>query len=1242
MRLRSFYRAGQSAALASLIAASSGACGNDFDTTRRASEPLTLGDDLFQVLCDRVAATADPFDLEARKSRAVCHPDAEGRYGDDYAEADRPMPAKVAVMVRYRPRLIEAFNATFPDKDSLQSDLKDLMAAMVPLYDDDTLPESTRTLAALFDVISFDQTKPSPDESIEAATVRKTRLARAQEVRAALARLGGRKGYRTISTAIGVARPLLAYKDLHKVTASTIRLLGPGGTAEPELRTLLDITQYELAKTEISPPRSGIAGYKDRFSGVTAQKPKLTSEILANLLVDPPPLKADLSGPAYPLTWADAYAADGIGGVMPTVPFLLRDKRGFAAFAAMPANARDKDGDGLVDIDAEGRFLANDGNPLAVSTPFAYVTADGIQAGAGPRDALGRALVSAGGPPLYRYGDASKTMLHAVLVDTETLAAPSNGALLDLAHGAVYQLGGRLKATASYDDPDGTPKKFPVPFQRFDAKTSPIADLVYALGRVLELPRIADYVELQRQLMRDKPEALARLVGAALQIREIANKPEYKDINLDPKSPLWDEVIKIVGEMAAEPDVMRDVLDAFADPRVLLLPNGMARFAAYSDALDYNPAGDGCWAMGSKPDAKCAPINDPWWNVTQGGPKKDPAKKVDWSKPDEEGNRSLFQRFLSLINDTYQVRSCNKEGGRISTKLGPVPIALPLLPWDSYKECEVLNVPDLAVFYLGCIAGGNIEGTSTPRCKLPVTDGFVSALNSLGLSGMLDSVLESSSGITGLKQTPTIEALNRMVMWRNPNKFVTDLMEPMTTNVCPVTSSKGTRTCASPNDLLANRQRATIFMGEAYDAVKGLAPTLTPFVKKRGDGKGREHYFIRLVQTFHRHWSDGKNPVRCTAGGTPESNPKFCYGTNVRAFEPILAEAFATDIVPALHELTKVVRGLSVNGKAGNEVMASLVRDLTDPKVAAAMKLTDRTGSASTKQNDGKPVPQLTYFHLFADAINAFDTKWTGANGPADHELWRAARSKLVDQFLAVEAPGGDKTRSRFKNPGVRTAGPILMDLIDDRIAEHKAKGDFAEWAKSKLYESFVESIESPIFGAAMDLQEKIYADPEARKQLGELLVYLANQASGNDALASVLTATQDILQLVGDEANMVPIYHAAALAAAPDGTLKRSLDLIEKVDKIETGQFADTHEGRRVIPKVLANAVTPMGKSQVTPIEVLIDVIADLHRAEPTVKGPFEALDYGSVARNVQEFLVDPVRGLEQFYVIVKNRNYD
>jgi len=1242
MRLSAFLRAGQCAGLASLIAASSGACANEFDTTRRAPAQLTLGDDMFQVLCDRVAATVDPFDLEARKSRVVCHPDGDGKYGDDYLEADKPMPAKVGVMVRYRPQMVQAFNSIFPDKDNLQTDMRDLMKAMVPLYDDDTLPESTRTLAAIFETIAFNQTKAKPDESPIDATARKNKLARAEEVRAALARLGGRKGYRTIPTAIGVARPLLAYPDMAKVVGTTIKLVGTGGSAEAEMRKVLEVAQLELANTTVDPVRAPITGYKDRFAGVANQKPKLTSEILHNLLVDPPPLKADLSAPAYAPTWADPYAGDGAGGTLPTVPFLVRDARGFALFTSMPGNALDKDGDGLVDIDTAGRFLGRDNKPLGEMPPFPYVTASGLESGKGPRDEFGRALVTAGGATLFRYGDASKTMLHAVLVDTQTIAQPSNGALLDITHGASYQFGARLDATRSYGDPEGSTKSITVKYKKFDAQTAPLGDLVYALGQFLALPRMADYLEMSRQLLRDHPGEAARLTAAALKIREIASKPEYKDIGLDPKSPLWDEVVAIVGQMAAEPDVMRDVLDSFADPRVLLLPNGMARFAANTDELDYNPAADKCWAMGAKADAPCPAINDPWWNVTQGGAKKDPARKVDTGKTDEEGNRSLFARFLSLINDSSGVRSCNKQGGQISTKLGPISVKLPL--FGTYDECEALNVPDLAVFYLGCIAGGNIEGTSTPRCKLPVTDGLVSALNTILGSGNVDKLLEGSSGITGMKQTPTIEALNRLVMWRNPNKFVSDLVEPMTTNVCPISSSKGTRKCASPSDLLANRQGGTIFMGEAYDSLKGLAPTLTAFVKRRGDGKGREQYFIKLVSTFHRHWSEGKNPTRCTDGGTPESNPRFCYKTGLRRYEPILAEAFATDIVPALHEATKVLKGMTVNGKPGTEVLAALVRDLVDPNVAATIKLTDRKGSAATTTNDGKPVPQTTLFYLFANALNGFDTMWSGAKGPEDHELWRSARSKLVDQFLGVEAPGGDLTKSRFKNAGVRTAGPILIDLLEDRIAEHKAKGDFESWAKSGLLKSFTDSVEGPTFAAAIDLTEKIYADKDARNELGNLLVYMASQASSNDALASVLTAAQDLMQVIGDDANMVPLYHAAAVAASPDGALKRSLDLVERLDALEKApDFATTHGNRRVIPKVLANAMTPMGKSQITPIEVLMDVIADIHRADPAVvNDPFAAVDYGSVARNVQEFMVDPTRGLEQLYAIVKNRNVE
>ena len=64
------------------------------------------------------------------------------------------------------------------------------------------------------------------------------------------------------------------------------------------------------------------------------------------------------------------------------------------------------------------------------------------------------------------------------------------------------------------------------------------------------------------------------------------------------------------------------------------------------------------------------------------------------------------------------------------------------------------------------------------------------------------------------------------------------------------------------------------------------------------------------------------------------------------------------------------------------------------------------------------------------------------------------------------------------------------------------------------------------------------------------------------------------------------------------------------------------------------------MGTGEPAPIEVFIDVVAEIHRADPTVPDPFAPPDYGSVAKNVHEFLSDKTRGLEQLYTIVKNRN--
>ena len=56
------------------------ACTSDFDTTRTIPPRGTVGQELFIVLCDRVAAQALPEDVTGVAWHPVCHPDASGNF----------------------------------------------------------------------------------------------------------------------------------------------------------------------------------------------------------------------------------------------------------------------------------------------------------------------------------------------------------------------------------------------------------------------------------------------------------------------------------------------------------------------------------------------------------------------------------------------------------------------------------------------------------------------------------------------------------------------------------------------------------------------------------------------------------------------------------------------------------------------------------------------------------------------------------------------------------------------------------------------------------------------------------------------------------------------------------------------------------------------------------------------------------------------------------------------------------
>jgi hypothetical protein len=60
-------------------------------------------------------------------------------------------------------------------------------------------------------------------------------------------------------------------------------------------------------------------------------------------------------------------------------------------------------------------------------------------------------------------------------------------------------------------------------------------------------------------------------------------------------------------------------------------------------------------------------------------------------------------------------------------------------------------------------------------------------------------------------------------------------------------------------------------------------------------------------------------------------------------------------------------------------------------------------------------------------------------------------------------------------------------------------------------------------------------------------------------------------------------------------------------------------------------------GQQTQTPLEVIIDVITDVNRTDPSQTSKLQPGDYASIAGQVNDFLMNKEFGLEQFYEIVR-----
>ncbi|HEX7601380.1 MAG TPA: hypothetical protein VF316_07245 [Polyangiaceae bacterium] len=1288
-----------------------GACA-DIDTSRALPQRGTIGEEVYGIFCDRIAADELREDMTGASFRNVCHK-VNGAFADKVDESLLPAPtsdavdakgapvtvekqqqdraralARIGALVRRRGDLVTALDATIPDvkvpvkdlgnadpyktcdapqasgEDKLGRQVADMMARFTELYKDGTLPQSTESLAELLAAI-----EGSPD------------------AQAALARVAARLGYRPVDTSLGAARPAVAYPRLRDLANATLRVISADsnpydpnpkldadgvripepGPASAQFAQVLAVMQQELRTVQPDPASPALV-----------------------LVADPLADRSVLSRPRNDLeAMADVMIAENSAFGGGTSSYIVRrDRRGFANVARvnglLPSPFVDKDADGLADTDPLGRFVSSTGN--APASPFFAVGAPQ----AATYDTFDRSVV--GGGLLYDYVDTSHTFTASMMGNLKPLVNPDitqkHESLMYMLGGAYALMGSRdgfPKTNRVYGD-SSTGGAVTVTYDAFHPETSPVVDLVYALGNLMGDPATDDTLEYTKILMRDHEGDVARLAGGALAFKAVSDK--HPEASIPAKSTFWDEMIDIVALIAKEPGLLEDVLRSMGTPEAEQLGGIYSSYMSFKDHISYDRAN----------------INGPAYNfdTKSNAEMKTP---VDRTKPDTGVNRSAFQKFLQAIHDTNGVTACNKQGAKVHAILGGINVTMPLI--GSYGECEVFKIENLAKFYLDSIVG---RGTLYLR-----NDTLRNGI--LGIGAATVGLMEQSSGITGFWDAsgsktlrPKPQFLARQVFFDlandsptsgtnyKTNHFLSDLMgiHSVGTIVCPekiltdpVPAAPdaspdgmvhGLRQCAD-GDWLDQRDLDATMVWENFGFFTAMTPLITAFALH-----GKEDLLLQMMEVWYRHWADDKGTkAECDTTGNAKTNPRWCSQDGIVEYEPLLIEGLQTDILPALAQATRTLSSQTMahcttvdptthkctatQTLDGVQVLSRTARSVVDPDAAKAIGLTDRQGNKTALRNDGTTNPQVTPIYLLTGALSGIDGAFAALAqqdpNQADRQInWRLGRSQLVDQFVRVQGTG---PAAKFADPSVPKITPVLVDMVRAQMLA-RCPNSFAPpftrcaWARDELANGLSDRMKGPLFATAMDLLDAIRKDDPARAEMEALLGYLVDAASQNDALAALLATSSDALQVLGDDTNLVPIFHAFAPALSPSTkdaaghVVKRSLvdaqlALLARVaGKYVDGQGKEVcsreMDPNQILTQLLTRLVTPMkdqgGRATQTPLEVIVDVIADVNRTDPQRTDKLDAPDYAHVAHEVGDFLSNKERGLEQFYEIVRQGTQD
>ncbi len=292
----------------------------------------------------------------------------------------------------------------------------------------------------------------------------------------------------------------------------------------------------------------------------------------------------------------------------------------------------------------------------------------------------------------------------------------------------------------------------------------------------------------------------------------------------------------------------------------------------------------------------------------------------------------------------------------------------------------------------------------------------------------------------------------------------------------------------------------------------------------------------------------------------------------------------------------------------------------------------------------------LSPIDILLSALSDFDAVFDAKQNEAAKATWRAARSHMIDTLFEV-ADGSDGT-ARFANPHTVPMLRAMTDWGRRRVGLYRDAGDQASvraWS-SALPARFQTFAESPVVASLINFMAAAQQSPELNRELSSFMAHTFD--AGQEPFRAMILVLADALQLLRDGDNVSPVLRAASTAMVPN-----------VADVLGVGQDPAPLEGAPadlildfVNAAVAADQSFTMAKlmgrmvaldarheqGQVAPLETLIDVIAEVNRAQGPEGSPLVAADISAMLGEISDFLKDEQRGMARMVRIIQNRFVD